>query len=118
MVAKPRLRSIPFSSQPKDRVGLYDLDASQKDFHWLWYYPRSDGFDLGLGFFEHVGLLKIAASVIKEVSGGNFFIALSIILWISAFGSSIVDNVPFAVTMTPILKHMSEAFGFPPPPLI
>jgi Na+/H+ antiporter NhaD/arsenite permease-like protein len=76
------------------------------------------GLFIIVGAMEHVGLLKIAASIVKEASGGNFFIALSIILWISAFGSSIVDNVPFAATMAPILKHMSETFGFSLMPLI
>ena len=63
------------------------------------------GLFIIVGAMEHVGLLKIAAATVKELSGGNFFIALSIILWVSAFGSSIVDNVPFAATMAPILKH-------------
>jgi len=76
------------------------------------------GLFIIVGAMEHVGLLKMAASVVKEASGGNFFIALSIILWISAFGSSIVDNVPFAATMAPILKHMSETFGLSLLPLI
>jgi Na+/H+ antiporter NhaD/arsenite permease-like protein len=76
------------------------------------------GLFIIVGAMEHVGLLKIAASIVKEASGGNFFIALSIILWISAFGSSIVDNVPFAATMAPILKHMSETFGFSLLPLV
>lgn len=76
------------------------------------------GLFIIVGAMEHVGLLKMVAAVVKEASGGNFFIALSIILWISAFGSSIVDNVPFAATMAPILKHMSEAFGFPLLPLV
>jgi Na+/H+ antiporter NhaD/arsenite permease-like protein len=76
------------------------------------------GLFIIVGAMEHVGLLKMAAAAVNEVSGGNFFIALSIILWISAFGSSIVDNVPFAATMAPILKHMSAAFGFPLLPLV
>jgi Na+/H+ antiporter NhaD/arsenite permease-like protein len=76
------------------------------------------GLFLIVGAMEHVGLLQMAASVVKEASGGNVFIALSLILWISAFGSSIVDNVPFAATMAPILKHMSENFGFPLLPLV
>ena len=76
------------------------------------------GLFLIVGAMEHVGLLKIAASIVKEASGGNFFIALSIILWISGFGSSIVDNVPFAATMAPILKHLSTEFGFPLLPLV
>jgi Na+/H+ antiporter NhaD/arsenite permease-like protein len=76
------------------------------------------GLFIIVGAMEQVGLLKVAATVVKEASGGNFFIALSIILWISAFGSSIVDNVPFAATMAPILKHMSENFGFSLLPLV
>jgi Na+/H+ antiporter NhaD/arsenite permease-like protein len=76
------------------------------------------GLFLIVGAMEHVGLLKVAAATVKELSGGNFFIALSIILWVSAVGSSIVDNVPFAATMAPILRHMSEAFGFSLNPLI
>jgi Na+/H+ antiporter NhaD/arsenite permease-like protein len=76
------------------------------------------GLFIIVGAMEHVGLLKMAAAVVKEASGGNFFIALSIILWVSAFGSSIVDNVPFAATMAPILKHMGETFGFPLLPLV
>jgi Na+/H+ antiporter NhaD/arsenite permease-like protein len=67
---------------------------------------------------EHVGLLELAASVIKKASAGNFLIALSIILWFSAIGSSIVDNVPFAATMAPILRHLHENFKFPLLPLI
>ncbi len=59
------------------------------------------GLFIIVGAMEHVGLLKMVAAAVNEVSGGNFFIALSIILWISAFGSSIVDNVPFAATMEP-----------------
>lgn len=76
------------------------------------------GLFIIVGAMEHVGLLRIAAGVVKEASGGNFFIALSIILWVSAFGSSIVDNVPFAATMAPILRHMSETFGFSLLPLV
>jgi Na+/H+ antiporter NhaD/arsenite permease-like protein len=76
------------------------------------------GLFIIVGAMEHAGLLKIAAATVNSLSGGNFFIALSIILWVSAFGSSIVDNVPFAATMAPILKHMSEAFGFSLHPLI
>lgn len=76
------------------------------------------GLFIIVGAMEHVGLLKMVAAAVTDISGGNFFIALSIILWISAFGSSIVDNVPFAATMAPILKHLSENFGFSLLPLV
>jgi len=76
------------------------------------------GLFIIVGAMEHAGLRKIAAATVNKLSGGNFIIALSIILWVSAFGSSIVDNVPFAATMAPILKHMSETFGFSLLPLV
>jgi Na+/H+ antiporter NhaD/arsenite permease-like protein len=76
------------------------------------------GLFIIVGAMEHVGLLKVAAATVRELSGGNYVVALSIILWVSALGSSIVDNVPFSATMAPILKHMSGTFGFPLLPLI
>jgi len=76
------------------------------------------GLFLIVGAMEHVGLLTIVATKVRELSGGSFFIALSIILWVSAFGSSIVDNVPFAATMAPILKHLSGMPGFNLLPLV
>jgi Na+/H+ antiporter NhaD/arsenite permease-like protein len=71
-----------------------------------------------VGGMEHVGLLKMAAEIISESSGGSFVVAISIILWFAAIGSSVVDNVPFAATLAPILKYMSLNFGFPLHPLI
>ena len=67
---------------------------------------------------EHTGVLTMVAHKVRELSGGNFFAAISIILWVSAFGSSIVDNVPFAATMAPILRHMSGTPGFPLLPMV
>ncbi len=76
------------------------------------------GLFIIVGAMEHVGLLSLAAGIVKKASGGNFMVAVSIILWFSAFGSSIVDNVPFAATMAPILRHLNENFKFPLLPLI
>ena len=76
------------------------------------------GLFIIVGAMEHVGLLTSVATAVRNLSGGNFFIALSIILWVSAFGSSIVDNVPFAATMAPILKHMTGTPGFSLLPMV
>ena len=76
------------------------------------------GLFIIVGAMEHVGLLSLAAQAVSKASGGSFLVALSIILWFSAFGSSIVDNVPFAATMAPILRHLNENFKFPLLPLV
>ena len=76
------------------------------------------GLFIIVGAMEHVGLLTMVAFKVRELSGESFFAAISIILWVSALGSSIVDNVPFAATMAPILKHLSQLPGFRLPPLV
>jgi Na+/H+ antiporter NhaD/arsenite permease-like protein len=76
------------------------------------------GLFIIVGAMEHVGLLSAVANLVKNISGGNYFIAITIILWVSAFGSSIVDNVPFAATMAPILGHLSAQPGFTLGPLV
>jgi Na+/H+ antiporter NhaD/arsenite permease-like protein len=76
------------------------------------------GLFIIVGAMEHVGLLTMVAHKVRELSGGNFFVAISIILWVSAFGSSIIDNVPFAATMAPILSHLSQLPGFTLRPLV
>lgn len=76
------------------------------------------GLFIIVGAMEHVGLLTMVAHKVRELSGGNFFVAISIILWVSAFGSSIIDNVPFAATMAPILNHLSQLPGFTIRPLV
>lgn len=80
------------------------------------------GFFAGLfiivGAMEHVGLLAEVARLVQGLSGGNFFIAITIVLWVGALGSSIVDNVPFAASMAPILGHLAAQPGFTLGPLV
>lgn len=68
-------------------------------------------FFLGLfvcvGGLEETGVLQIIAGYIGDASGGKINIAIPFILWISAFASAIVDNIPFAATMVPIIKELS-----------
>ncbi len=66
---------------------------------------------------EETGVLKILASFIGHVSGGNIFIVIPIILWLSAIVSSIVDNIPFAATMVPVISSIARTTGIPLPTL-
>ncbi len=65
---------------------------------------------------EQTGALKTLAEFISKFSGGNFIAVVSIILWGSAFASSVVDNIPFAATMIPVIKGLA-ATGIPLPAL-
>ena len=42
---------------------------------------------------------------------------IPIILWVSAFSSAIVDNIPFAATMVPVIKQLAATSGLNLPTL-
>ena len=47
------------------------------------------------------------------MSGGNIYLTVAIILWISSICSGFVDNIPFAATMVPIIESLSTSLGIP-----
>lgn len=55
---------------------------------------------------EETGVLEIIAGFIKDISGGNGFVMVAIIIWLSAIASAVVDNIPFAATMVPVIKDL------------
>ena len=71
------------------------------------------GLFIVVGGLEQTGILEIIASFIGKVSGGNILVMVAIIIWISAFASAFVDNIPFAATMLPIIKSLAETQGVP-----
>lgn len=56
-----------------------------------------------VGYLESTGILDQIANILIEVSGGNSFKLVMLILWGSALLSAFVDNVPFTATMIPII---------------
>jgi len=67
------------------------------------------GLFIVVGGLEQTGILDIVAKVIGDISGGNAKLMIVIIIWVSAFASAFVDNIPFAATMIPIIKMLSVA---------
>ncbi|MBA7646652.1 putative transporter [subsurface metagenome] len=75
------------------------------------------GLFICVGGLEETGLLKMVAEYIGDVSGGNILLVIPIILWVSAFASAIVDNIPFAATMVPVIVNLSQTAGLKLPTL-
>ena len=65
------------------------------------------GLFVVVGGLEQTGILEKIASFIGKVSGGNIFVMVAIIIWISAFASAFVDNIPFAATMIPVITSLA-----------
>ncbi len=69
------------------------------------------GLFICVGGLEETRVLDMLAQYIGHASGGSLFLVLPIILWISAFSSAIIDNIPFAATMVPVITDLSKTVG-------
>ena len=67
---------------------------------------------------ELTGVLELLAAFIGKVSGGNLYVVVVIIICLSALCSALVDNIPFAATMIPVIKTLSENMSLPLPVLV
>ncbi len=62
---------------------------------------------------EQTGVLVLLADAIGDLSGGNPYIMVAIILWGSAIASAFIDNIPFAATMIPVIRSLASLEGIP-----
>ena len=69
------------------------------------------GLFMVVGGLEQTGVLEIIAEFIGDVSGGNIYIMVAIIIWVSAIASAFVDNIPFAATMIPVIQSLAASSG-------
>lgn len=69
------------------------------------------GLFIVVGGLEQTGVLKIVADFIGKISKGNLYLMVAIIIWISAVASALVDNIPFAATMVPIISTLAQTQG-------
>lgn len=69
------------------------------------------GLFIVVGGLEQTGVLEQIAYFIGKVSGGNIVLVIGIIMWISAFASAFVDNIPFSATMIPIIQTLASSQG-------
>lgn len=75
------------------------------------------GLFVVVGGLEQTGVLTVIADGISAICGSNAKLMVAVILWISAFASAFVDNIPFAATMIPVVQTLSQLQGVPLPTL-
>lgn len=69
------------------------------------------GLFMVVGGLEQTGILEIIAEFIGKVSGGNVYVMVAIIIWVSAIASAFIDNIPFAATMIPVIQSLAATTG-------
>ena len=83
------------------------LELIEKDIEWTTLLFFMFLFML-VGAVEETGLLALIADYVLELSKGNLTMAICLILWVSAFMSAFVDNIPFTATMLPITAYLTQ----------
>lgn len=66
------------------------------------------GLFVMIGTVEHSGLLQQAAGLLSDVSGGNVHVATIVLVLFTSVTSGIMDNIPVAATMIPIVATMAQ----------
>jgi Na+/H+ antiporter NhaD/arsenite permease-like protein len=86
-------------------VGPLDPHASLRDVEWntLFFFV---GLFMLVEAIVQVGIVGSVAAALAEVVDGRLEVATIGILWVSALGSAIVDNIPYTATAIPVVEEM------------
>jgi Na+/H+ antiporter NhaD/arsenite permease-like protein len=69
------------------------------------------GLFVMVGALEETGAIEEVANFAKDLTGGDRTAELIGIIWISAAGSAIVDNIPFTTAMLPVVSELQGSGG-------
>ena len=92
-------------------ISKEDVHHVLRDLEWptLFFFI---GLFIIVGGVVKVGLIsKLSEGLITltEPNAGSMFTLAIVMLWFSAIGSAIVDNIPFVASMIPLVKDTAEA---------
>jgi len=69
------------------------------------------GLFIMVGGIKETGIIKMLASGVIEITGGDLTLTALSILWVSAIASAFIDNIPFCATMIPLVKDLGAMTG-------
>ena len=61
-----------------------------------------------------VGIIEAVAEAALRLTGGSLQITSMLLLWLSAFASGIVDNIPYTATMIPVVENLGKSMPIMP----
>jgi Na+/H+ antiporter NhaD/arsenite permease-like protein len=71
------------------------------------------GLFIMVGALMKTGVIGILGRWAASATGGNILLATMLILIVSTLASGLIDNVPYAATMTPIVDHLASTMPGP-----
>jgi Na+/H+ antiporter NhaD/arsenite permease-like protein len=87
-------------------VSRQSLHGSISSIEWLTLFFLI-GLFVMVGALEETGALEEVADGIASVTGGDRVAELLGIMWVSAIGSGLVDNIPFTAAMIPVVDSLA-----------
>ena len=61
-----------------------------------------------VGALVETGVIKMLAAEAIQLTNGNEDATAMLILWMSAFASAFIDNIPFVATLIPLIQDMGQ----------
>jgi Na+/H+ antiporter NhaD/arsenite permease-like protein len=89
-----------------------DVEQMMEEVEWstLLFFA---GLFILVGVLEHKGVIEWLAHHIFLKIGDNPYVMVLTVLWVSGIVSGFLDNIPFTITMIPIVRLMLEANPIP-----
>jgi Na+/H+ antiporter NhaD/arsenite permease-like protein len=72
------------------------------------------GLFLLVAALAKTGVLSDVADGLVQISGGNLALSVTLVLWVAALVSQVVDNVPLATVFVPVVLRMSISLPVTP----
>jgi Na+/H+ antiporter NhaD/arsenite permease-like protein len=69
------------------------------------------GLFIVVGGLESAGVTADIAGGLASLSGGNVLLAMTILLWFTTLFSALIDDVPLAATMVPVIRNLASSTG-------
>ena len=90
-----------------------DVHEVLKDVEWstLLFFI---GLFIVVGAVVKSGLISDLAKQALALTGGRSDVAALLVLWMSAVLSAVVDNIPYTITMIPLVQEMGQAVNVEP----
>jgi Na+/H+ antiporter NhaD/arsenite permease-like protein len=92
------------------RVDIVEMLEHEVEWPSLMFFV---GLFMVIAGAEETGLIQQIADSVLYFSQGKLWLAIVLILWVSAIASAFIDNIPFTATMLPIVLFLSDSFGLP-----
>ncbi|MGD9316577.1 MAG: ArsB/NhaD family transporter [Anaerolineae bacterium] len=61
-----------------------------------------------------VGIIEAVAEAALRLTNGDLALTSTLLLWLSAIASGIVDNIPYTATMIPVVESLGEVMAVEP----